>query len=64
MSEHHDRPDDHRGSGEAPVDESIDDETPGDGPAGGDEKTEDRLEADNAVEEDQIRALDPDAPTG
>ncbi|WP_322411086.1 hypothetical protein [Microbacterium invictum] len=51
MSEHHDRPDEH------------DDDT-GDGPAGGDEKTENRLEADNAIEEDQIRALDPDAPTG
>lgn len=59
MSEHHDRPDEHDQTGETPVGE-----TSGDGPAGGDEKTENRLEADNAVEEDQIRALDPDAPTG
>lgn len=64
MSEHHDRPHEH-----ADPDELVGEGTPGEGqaddrPAGGDEKTEDRLEADNAVEEDQIRALDPDAPTG
>ncbi len=30
-------------------------------PLGGDETTEDELEADNAVEEDTLAALDPDA---
>jgi hypothetical protein len=34
-----------------------------DAPTGGDETTEDQLEADNAVEEDQLKALDPGAPT-
>lgn len=33
-------------------------------PAGGDEKTEAQLTADNAVEEDMIEALRDDAPTG
>lgn len=32
----------------------------GDAPLGGDQSTEDRLEADTAVEEDALRALDPD----
>lgn len=31
-------------------------------PTGGDEKTEDRLEADNAVEQDTLETLDPDSP--
>ncbi|MGC5172839.1 hypothetical protein ACPW96_17165 [Micromonospora sp. DT81.3] len=31
-------------------------------PTGGDKTTEDQLEADNAVEEDMLKALDPDAP--
>ncbi|MET0673075.1 MAG: hypothetical protein ABWY37_06245 [Microbacterium pygmaeum] len=31
-----------------------------DSPTGGDETTEDQLEADNAVEEDTLKALDPD----
>ena len=33
-----------------------------DDPAGGDETTEDQLEADNPVEEDTLKTLDPDAP--
>ncbi|MFS0732582.1 hypothetical protein ABC304_11325 [Microbacterium sp. 1P10UB] len=32
-------------------------------PLGGDETTQDQLQADNAVEEDQLRALDPEAPS-
>ncbi|WP_251452290.1 hypothetical protein [Microbacterium sp. Marseille-Q6648] len=32
-----------------------------DAPTGGDQSTEDRLDADNAVEEDTLKALDPDA---
>ncbi|MGX1702553.1 hypothetical protein [Microbacterium sp. NPDC055357] len=31
-----------------------------DAPIGGDETTEDELEADNPVEEDTLKALDPD----
>lgn len=34
-----------------------------DAPTGGDEQTEDQLEADNAVEEDMLNALDPGAPS-
>lgn len=63
MSEHHDRPDEHADREEL-VGGTPDEGSADDRPAGGDEKTEDRVEADNAVEEDQIRALDPDAPTG
>ncbi|MGZ8803762.1 MAG: hypothetical protein ACXWZG_00490 [Microbacterium sp.] len=33
-----------------------------DAPIGGDETTEDQLVADNAVEEDMLKTLDPDAP--
>jgi hypothetical protein len=36
----------------------------GDAPTGGDEGTEANLQADNAVEEDMLRALDPGAPSG
>lgn len=37
------------------------DQTPADdAPLGGDETTEDELEADNAVEEDTLATLDPD----
>lgn len=52
-----------------PMDERRDDpadtpnDTPDDGqgnPLGGDETTEDQLEADNPVEEDTLRMLDPD----
>ncbi|MFI8632619.1 hypothetical protein ACIGEP_08505 [Microbacterium sp. NPDC077663] len=36
-------------------------ETPDqDDPTGGDERTEEQLGADNAVEEDTLKALDPD----
>lgn len=35
---------------------------PEDAPVGGDETTEDQLEADNAVEEDTLKTLDPEAP--
>lgn len=31
-----------------------------DSPTGGDESTEERLDADNPVEEDTLKALDPD----
>ena len=34
----------------------------GDAPLGGDQVTEEQLEADNAVEEDTLKTLDPDAP--
>lgn len=33
-----------------------------DAPAGGDEDTAARLDADNAVERDTLKTLDPDAP--
>lgn len=33
-----------------------------DNPTGGDETTEEQLEADNAVEEDTLETLDPDSP--
>jgi hypothetical protein len=33
-----------------------------DAPLGGDENTEDQLQADNAAEEDTLKTLDPDAP--
>lgn len=35
---------------------------PGDAPLGGDETTEDQLQADNAAEEDSLKTLDPDSP--
>lgn len=35
-----------------------------DAPTGGDEQTESELDADNAAEEDTLRALDPGAPSG
>jgi|GEM_PF-3140287 len=34
----------------------------GGSPTGGDETTEDQLEADNPVEEDTLETLDPDNP--
>lgn len=33
----------------------------GDSPTGGDQTTEDQLDADNEVEEDTLKTLDPDA---
>lgn len=33
-----------------------------DSPVGGDETTEEQLEADNPAEEDTLKTLDPDAP--
>jgi hypothetical protein len=33
-----------------------------DAPLGGDETTEENLEADNAAEEDMLETLDPDQP--
>lgn len=45
---------DHRTDGPAAEDD--------DSPTGGDQNTEDQLEADNAVEEDMLKSLDPDAP--
>ncbi|MBZ6372560.1 hypothetical protein [Microbacterium aurum] len=38
------------------------DDTESDAPLGGDETTEDQLEADNPAEEDTLATLDPDAP--
>ncbi|WP_019181826.1 hypothetical protein [Microbacterium yannicii] len=40
-------------SGDQPADDS---------PTGGDETTEEQLEADNPAEEDTLKTLDPDAP--
>lgn len=48
-----------------PMDERrVDEGDSGDqeSPTGGDETTEGQLEADNAVEEDTLKTLDPDAP--
>jgi hypothetical protein len=45
--------DDHRAE-EQPVED--------DAPTGGDEKTEEQLEADNPAEEDTLKTLDPGAP--
>ncbi|GAA5206314.1 hypothetical protein [Microbacterium kyungheense] len=45
---------DQRRSDESPVDD--------DSPTGGDETTEEQLEADNPVEEDTLETLDPDNP--
>lgn len=45
----------------ADLDRGDEERTPENGsPVGGDKGTEDQLDADNAVEEDQLRALDPD----
>jgi hypothetical protein len=33
-----------------------------DDPTGGDQATEDQLDADNPVEEDTLKTLDPDSP--
>lgn len=44
-----------------PPDEQPGPDAPADGaPLGGDETTEEQLTADNAVEEDSLRMLDPD----
>jgi hypothetical protein len=43
-----------------PSDTEADTPSVDDSPIGGDETTEDQLEADNPVEEDQLRTLDPD----
>ena len=43
--------------------EIPEDGTPeGDNPTGGDETTEEQLDADNPVEEDTLKTLDPDSP--
>ena len=34
-----------------------------DAPTGGDETTEEQLQADNPAEEETLKALDPDAPS-
>ncbi|QIG41164.1 hypothetical protein G5T42_07215 [Microbacterium sp. 4R-513] len=34
-----------------------------DAPTGGDETTEEQLQADNPAEEDMLKALDPDSPS-
>ncbi|MDQ0615197.1 hypothetical protein QF046_002838 [Microbacterium sp. W4I4] len=39
---------------------SDDEDGEDDAPLGGDQSTEDRLQADTAVEEDALKALDPD----
>jgi hypothetical protein len=43
---------------ETPVGDEVEETPPG-----GDETTAEQLQADNPVEEDTIRALDPDAPS-
>ena len=40
----------------------VDDSVSDDAPIGGDETTEEQLEADNPVEADTLKTLDPDAP--
>lgn len=45
--------DERRNENEAPED---------DNPTGGDEMTEEQLDADNPVEEDTLKTLDPDNP--
>ena len=42
----------------------ADEPTDQDAPTGGDETTEEQLQADNAVEEDMLKTLDPDAAAG
>ncbi|MDQ7879207.1 hypothetical protein Q9R08_14555 [Microbacterium sp. QXD-8] len=57
--------DERRSEDETPRDDSAADERPvsGDGnPVGGDQTTEDQLEADNPVEADTLETLDPDNP--
>jgi hypothetical protein len=44
--------DDERRAEDQPIEEGA--------PKGGDKATEDQLEADNAVEEDMLKTLDPD----
>jgi hypothetical protein len=46
------------------MDERRAEDTPAeqDAPVGGDETTEEQLEADNPAEEDTLKTLDPDAP--
>jgi hypothetical protein len=52
----------HHGNGEHPTEDDANttDDT-ADAPTGGDESTEDRLEADNPAEEEVLKTLDPDA---
>ncbi len=42
--------------------EKSQDDTSESAPTGGDETTENQLEADNEVEADTLKTLDPDAP--
>jgi hypothetical protein len=60
MSEHHTED---QAQGDQPHGDQPHAEQPhgDDAPTGGDQSTEDRLDADNAVEEDTLKALDPDA---
>lgn len=43
-----------------PADTAEKSATGDDAPLGGDETTEDQLDADNAVEKDMLKSLDPD----
>lgn len=54
MSENRTEGADGRRSGQA------DDDVADDTPVGGDDTTEEQLDADNAVEEDTLKTLDPD----
>jgi len=45
-----------------PRQDPSDDASAGDAPLGGDETTQEQLEADNPAEEDTLATLDPDAP--
>lgn len=49
------------GSDAHPADDDAP-EADDDAPTGGDPTTEEQLEADNAVEQDTLKTLDPDAP--
>lgn len=44
------------------MDERRDGTADEEAPTGGDETTEEQLDADNAVEEDMLKTLDPDNP--
>lgn len=47
---------------ENPRDDAAEETSDDDAPLGGDETTEEQLEADNEVEEDMLKSLDPENP--
>lgn len=44
------------------ADDDLSPDEEGEAPLGGDKTTEEQLEADNEVEEDMLKTLDPDDP--